>query len=247
MGDSLEMICLSIGENCATDMILQRFNIKSYSTPYSFARSNCFYALQLEKHNYDFLLDKKYLIKDQNSMFSNCYRNINFEKPEEGLFESSCANGFEFSHHDIVNKISDLESMKRKISRLNNLKLSNDDILFFYHHRYCDNCSIQNVIDYLNNFCAFYIHGNRQVNVVLLEQRIVSKPIERHVFISKHKNVILAYFYTERIWSGRDKNVLFAKYDDDLLFHMFYKLSYEYNLLPKDVILNKIKSDIQYQ
>lgn len=240
------MICLSIGENCATDMILQRFGIKSYSTPYSFVRSNCFYALQLEKHNYDFLLDKQYLIKDPNSTFSDCYRNVNFEKPEEGLFDSSCTNGFEFTHHDIVNKISDLESMKRKISRLNNLKFSNDDILFFYHHRYCDNCAIQTIIDYLNDFCAYYIHGNRQVNVVLLEQRIVNKPIERHVFISKHKNVILAYLYTERIWSGKDKNLLFAKYDEDLLFQMFQKLSYEYNLLPKDVILNRIKSDIQY-
>lgn len=232
------MICLSIGENCATDMILQRFGLKSYSTPYSFVRSNCFYALQLEKHNYDFLLDKKYLVKDPNSMFPNCYRNMNFEKPEEGLFEKNCTNGFEFTHHDIVNKISDLESMKRKISRLNNLKFSNDDILFFYHHRYCDNCSIQMIINYLNDFCAYYLHGNRHVNVVLLEQRIVKQPIERHVFISRHKNVILAYLYTERIWGGKDNNLLFAKYDDDLLLNMFKKLSDEYNLLPKDIISN---------
>ena len=38
-----DKLYLSFGENCLTDNILSRYNIKSYSTPYSSARSNIEY------------------------------------------------------------------------------------------------------------------------------------------------------------------------------------------------------------
>ena len=241
------MICLSIGENCATDKILQRFNIKSYATPYSFVRSNIFYALQLENSKYDFLLDSKYLKKDPQSFFPNFYRNYNFEQPEPELFDPSCANGFEFTHHNVIDNPKDLESMKRKIARLLELRNSSEDIVFFYHHRYTKNCKIEMIITYLNEFCDIYSNQNRNVTCVLLEQRQAKNPGERHVFINRHKNVISSYFYTNRMWVGRDKNVLFGKNDDDLIFKLFYHLAYEYNVLPHSVIIDKIKSNIEYK
>lgn len=235
------MICLSIGENCATDKILQRFNIKSYATPYSFVRSNIFYALQLENSKYDFLLDSKYLKKDPQSFFPNFYRNYNFEQPEPGLFSPLCANGFEFTHYDVINKTEDRESMERKIARLLDLRNSNEDIVFFYHHRYVQNCQLDKVIAYLNDFCDIYTNPNRNVTCVLLEQRLVKNSAERHFFINQHKKVISSFFYTNRIWEGNDKNVIFGAIDEDLIFQMFYSLAYEYNVLPRSVIVDRIK------
>lgn len=43
------MIWLSLGENCLSDNILSRHSLKSFSTPFSHARSNIDYALELEK------------------------------------------------------------------------------------------------------------------------------------------------------------------------------------------------------
>lgn len=55
---------VSIGENCLTDNILDRFNIKSFSTPYSHGRSNIEYAIHLESEKYQNLLNPEFLYYD---------------------------------------------------------------------------------------------------------------------------------------------------------------------------------------
>ena len=110
------MICLSLGENCMPDMVIQRYGIKSYSTPFSFSRCNIFYAYKLLSTDFKDLINKDFLEKDINCQFPQFYRNKKiFDIPEEGLFEKSCSNGFEFTHHNVIEKEKDRESFIRKL------------------------------------------------------------------------------------------------------------------------------------
>ena len=53
---------LSLGENCLPDGILKRYGLKSFSTPYSSARSNIQYAIENELNNYTELLNRKNIV-----------------------------------------------------------------------------------------------------------------------------------------------------------------------------------------
>ena len=56
-----ENVCVSFGENCLTDDILKRHNLKSYSTPYSSSRSNIEYILQIEEDCFSDFLNPEYI------------------------------------------------------------------------------------------------------------------------------------------------------------------------------------------
>ena len=100
------MIILSLGENCLPGMMLRRFGVKNtWSTPYTYSRSNICYAIKFEKEGYRDLLNKEFIILDSNSASPNLYRNIKYlDDKDRLLFEKSCSYGFEFTHHDIINE-----------------------------------------------------------------------------------------------------------------------------------------------
>jgi len=57
------MIILSLGENCMPGMVLKRFGVKNtWSTPYTYARSNIRCAIELEKEGYKDLLNKDFIL-----------------------------------------------------------------------------------------------------------------------------------------------------------------------------------------
>ena len=54
-------VVFSIGENCLTDDLLSRNNLKSFSSPWSTGRSNIEYILAFEREQFLDLLNPKYL------------------------------------------------------------------------------------------------------------------------------------------------------------------------------------------
>ena len=216
------MICLSLGENCMPDMVIQRYGIKSYSTPFSFSRCNISYAYKLLLTDFKDLINKDFLEKDINCQFPQFYRNKKiFDIHEDGLFEKSCSNGFEFTHHNVIEKEKDRESFIRKINRLIDLKDSNEDVVFFYHHRYIPDSKIEKIIEYSNNLIKLF---KNNVYVVILEQIIINSQIKRNVYYKRYGNTLIFFFLTTKEWKGKDKNILFAKSDEDLIQKMMFIL-----------------------
>ncbi|MDE6435198.1 MAG: papain-like cysteine peptidase [Lachnospiraceae bacterium] len=124
---------LSFGENCLTDDILSRYDLKSFSSPFASGRSNVEYILQIEKDMYkDFLNlqfleygydgEKKVVRQKQYNELSNVY-------------DDSCMKGFEFTHHDVIADGKKRASIERRVRRIQSLK--NCTLYIFYHHRFC--------------------------------------------------------------------------------------------------------------
>lgn len=193
------MIYLSLGENCMPDDVLKRYGIKSFSTPFSSARSNIAYALQLAKNNYNNLLNPDYIKKNTSSPFPNLYRNEHFEQINTSIFEPTVRSGFEFTHHDILHNTDHKESYERKIQRMIDIKDTSENILFFYHHRYIVNEDINEIINLCNEYCMLY---KSNVYIVLMIQHLVHTDYERHIYCKQYNNIIICIFYTKVIWGG---------------------------------------------
>lgn len=131
---------ISLGENCLTDNILERFGIKSFATPYSHGRSNIDYAIHLEREKYIDLLKIDFLYYGYAGK-TKVVRNLHYSK-SDNIFNEMHVKGFEFTHHDVINNETHRESYERKIERM----LSIDDkskIKFYYHYRNCDNQNLE--------------------------------------------------------------------------------------------------------
>ena len=131
---------LSLGENCLTDDILKRHNIKSFSTPYASARSNIDYIIQLETMDYRFLLNNDYLEygtagKDKvirSKLITNCMN----------IYANWHMKGLEFSHHDIIAKEEEKDKIRRRIKRMRKYR-GKKTMIFFYHYRFNTNMNLE--------------------------------------------------------------------------------------------------------
>ncbi len=115
-----EPFFLSLGENCLADNILQRHGLKSFSSPYSSARSNITYAIKNEAHNYENLLSR-----DSNILTERYGKktvvNTSFSKIDN-IFDIAVNRGFEFTHHNIIEDKSALDSYIRKVDWIKLIK-----------------------------------------------------------------------------------------------------------------------------
>ena len=207
--DHTKCLFLSLGENCLVDDVLQRHGLKVFSTPYSFARSNIDYAIELEKTDYDTLLSKDnlYYAEDGKVVRSNTI------KDSDNIYDFQHLNGFEFTHHDIISDPRQMESYKRKIDRMKKLKSSKDVICFMYHYRYNKNMNVQKIIDKAATFLTYY---NSRAFMAVFFQNIQSENrgvVEKRV----RDNVMMFEFITPYVWEGTDKTKFFAKSEDDLM------------------------------
>lgn len=144
------MIYLSLGENCLTDDILRRHQLKIFSTPYSPCRSNIDYALELEEENYNSIITTDSLMKFE--VNGKCV--VRSSHSCESIYDPHHMKGFEFTHHDLLSNESHRESFQRKINRLNAIRYK-EDILFLYHHRRNNNTNLQKIRENLDNFLVF--------------------------------------------------------------------------------------------
>jgi len=206
---------ISIGENCLTDNILQRHNLKSLTTPYSHGRSNLDYAIILEKENYSSLLKPDYL-KYEKLNNTTVVRNNNVFSSDP-IFSELHRNGFEFTHHDVISNKSHRESLKRKIDRLKSLK-GKKHFIFYYHYRVNPNLNLPLLIAKAKIFLAYYQKNRKSCRMVIFTQELCDSDADRGYRINVHSKYIqVIIFKTMQLWEGDDQDVFWARIDDDLI------------------------------
>lgn len=219
------MLLLSIGENCLPGMVLKRYGVKqTWSTPYTNGKSNIKYALMLEEENYVDLLNQYFIVKDNRSGHPNFFRNIKYRTVVGDGFIPDVSNGVEFTHHDVVNNVEAINSFRRKISRMHQLKSSDDDVTFFYYHRYQKDDKIEAVLEDCAQFAKLYQNEKRSSKVIIWQQILIENIHERRLVIKSMGDCILCTFYTERDWNERGGGDISVELDDDLVRDMFIRL-----------------------
>lgn len=210
-------VFLSLGENCLSDNILDRNGLKSFSSPYASARSNIEYALLFEKEQYSDFLNPEYLRKE---LFHSQTAVVRNKKYVElcNRYDRSVTNGFEFTHHNVLDNHTLRDTLRRRYKRMLNLKKKH--IVFLYHHRVCDQTDHNLLIDHLNQFAEIYRSRGNTVSIYLYVQKIISSSEERHVEYFCDRGINCFVFFTHNEWSGNDPDILWARCDDDLLHVM---------------------------
>jgi hypothetical protein len=212
-------VYVSFGENCLTDGILKRFNIKSFTTPYSHGRSNIEYINTIEKDNFAHFLNPNYL-KYENLNGKQVVRSVYYTN-QNNIYENSVMQGFEFTHHDVLNNPIHINTFNRRIDRLK--ALAGAHLYIFYHHRYCEKTNEKQLLSDLSKIHDIYTNRNNLVHVILFTQKLVDTPLNRKVIYhppQSENSVHVFYFYTLNIWGSSNQDIFWARIDDDLIAKM---------------------------
>ncbi len=204
---------LSFGENCLTDNILSRYDIKSYSTPYSSGRSNIEYILQIEKDNFKNFLNPEYMKYD--FVEQNKVVRLTVYNELKNKYQDLCMHGFEFTHHDVLGNLKLRETMKRRYERL--LNINDKKLCIFYHNRFGGNTDEKMLIGHLAELKSIYTKRCSSVNIFMFTQIIVSNSEERKVEHQIIDGIHVYKFYTLNVWAGTDNEIFWARCDDDLI------------------------------
>lgn len=216
-------IYLSFGENCLTDDILKRYNIKSFSTPYSSGRSNIEYILQIEKDRFKNFLNPEYLEYDK--VDEKQVARLNTYTKLINKYNEYHMKGFEFTHHDVLGKLENRKKLQRRANRM--LKLRNKEINIFYHNRYNEFTNEDMLIDHLLELKALYEKRGKTVNVFMFSQVIINNAEDRKVDYYQIKGINIYKFHVLNIWQGTDQDIFWAKCDDDLIKKMIDNIKYK--------------------
>lgn len=216
-------IYVSFGENCLTDNILERYNLKSFSSPYSSSRSNIEYIVQIENEEFSNLLSPQYLYHDI-SWGAKVSRNQKYNCTNS--YETSCMRDFEFTHHDVIENLTLRDTMQRRCQRM--LSLSCDNLFIFYHHRICPNTDFHKLISDLLKLKHIYQKRCKNVTVIMFTQNIVLSNAERKVEHQLINGINVYTFYTLNRWGGNDTNIFYARCDDDLISVMINDVKTKY-------------------
>ena len=162
-------VYISFGENCLTDRILERFHLKSFTTPYSHGRSNIEYINAIEYDDFNHFLCPSCL--EYADIYGKQVVRSNYYAQQTNIYEYSVMNGFEFTHHDVIANSTHIETFKRRIDRLK--ELQNTNLYIFYHHRYCEETNIDQLIKDLHKIHTLYTKRGNCVHVILFTQKLV--------------------------------------------------------------------------
>ncbi len=207
---------LSFGENCLTDDILSRYDLKSFSSPFASGRSNVEYILQIQKDRYKDFLNPKFLEYGYEGEVK-VVRQKQYSKLLN-IYDASCMNGFEFTHHDVIANNRARASIERRVHRMQSLE--NCTLYIFYHHRFCRDTNINLLIKNLNNLKQIYENQCKKVYLIAFTQKLVSEERERKVEKKYTDGIYMYYFYTLNIWAGNNQDIFWARCDDDLIGQM---------------------------
>lgn len=230
---------VSIGENCLCQEVIRRHELNTAVGPFSWARGNIDYVIQLVQENFIDFLNPKFLIHRE-MWGKSPSTNIKY-KCKPGIYERSVCNGFEFTHKDVIASEEAATNTARKTSRFQETVLKpGAPVILVYHYRYvpdtmCDVDYISKKINELRNLIAEQREGER-LKVLLIRQEIISSDEDRHVSLSMDEGIYTAIFHTHTVWSGKDENV-FGVVDDDLFTNLF-------SLLGKSLELENNKKNI---
>ena len=146
-------VVLSLGENCLADNILVRNGLKSFSSPYASGRSNIEYILSFENEQFADFLNPEYLVKENFDANTIVVRNKKY-LDLSNKYHNTVINGFEFTHHDVLDNQTVRETLQRRCERMLNLK--GKRIVFLYHHRLCNTTDHRLLINHLNLLAEIY-------------------------------------------------------------------------------------------
>lgn len=206
-------IIISMGENCLTDDILSRNDLKSFSSPFSSGRSNVEYILSFEKEGYIDFLNPKYL-KYEEMNGSKVARNKKYVTTKNKYYDF-CMNGMEFTHHDVINDPQKRKKIAKRCKRIQNL--ANKNIVFVYHNRYCKETDMNLIISYFEEIRQIYESRNNHVQIYIFTQKIVPTEGERHVECTKINGIKVYFMHTLNVWEGGNQEIFWARCDNDLL------------------------------
>lgn len=209
-------VYLSFGENCLPDNILNRYKLKSFTTPFSHGRSNIEYILQLEQDNYKNFLESKYLVYEEfqgkEVLRLKTYTQL------ENCYDWRQINGFEFTHHDLIKDPELKLTFMKRVKRLRTYSDKKNYILL-YHHRYCAKTNIELLLKHLNDLKDIYSRVN-EAQIILFKQVPISINEQRKLDYKELNGIHVFDFHTLQIWDGDDPNLLWAKNDEDLISKM---------------------------
>lgn len=209
-------IVFSIGENCLTDDVLKRNGLKSFSSPYASSRSNVEYVLAFEEERFRDFLNPEFL-REEEAFGKAVVRNKKYVAVKN-TYHSSCTNGFEFTHHNVLSDDKARETFERRCQRL--LDLEGYDITLVYHHRMCEQTDEKLLGRHLAQLARIYANKKNRVRIFAFTQVLVEDPSERRAVKYKQGEICFYRFYTLHEWGGNDQDFFWARADDDLLQFM---------------------------
>ena len=212
----LKSIFISIGENCLADNILSRYKLKSFSTPYSYGRTNIECIILHEQSHFDYLLDKRYLIKKNEKILNIKYSCFN------NTYNSLSSDGFELTHHNVLEDNRARKTISRRYLRL--LKLKHKDITMLYHHRLCDKTNEKMMVNDLKKLAEIYENRGNRVRIYVITQTIIKSPLKRGVVVENFNNIKIYRIASFQEWRGDDPSIFWAMCDDDLIQQVINKL-----------------------
>ena len=211
-------VWVSLGENCLTDNILSRYKLKSFTSPYSHGRSNIDYAIALEKIQYSGLLSLEHL-SHQKHKESTVVRSTLINTCDD-IFNPMHMEGFEFTHHNVIDSEKARDSASRKIKRLLTLR-GRKNFFFLYHYRVSDNNNLDALIDKVKRYAKYYATDGKKCNVIVFTQKLIENKKDRKVqYHNYDTNIHFFEFHTLDAWEGNDDELLWARVDDDLIVKM---------------------------
>lgn len=210
-------VYVSFGENCLTDNILDRYSLKSLTTPFSHGRSNIEYILQLEQDNYKDFLNLNFIKYE----FLNKKEVPRLKKYNEirNDYHELHKNGFEFTHHDVIKD----DRVRLKISdRLQKLRylIGRKKIIILYHHRNNVETNLELLLRDLAELKKVYSSSKINSEVVMFTQKIVLHASDRKLTYFKKFDIHNFLFHTMNNWEGDNPELLWATCDDDLIVQM---------------------------
>lgn len=211
LGD--KYIVVSLGENCLTDNVLSRNDLKTFSSPFSSGRSNIEYVLNFEKENYSDFLNPHYLNYELCGK-KEVPRNKKYVETKN-VYHASCMNGVEFTHHDVICNTKKRTRIAKRCARLQDL--SNQNVVFVYHNRYCQETDKKYLISCFKEIEQIYELRNNRVQIYIFTQGKVSVKEDRKIECEVIGNIKMYTLYTLSIWEGDDEDIFWARCDDDLL------------------------------
>lgn len=214
------MRILSIGENCLVNYYLKALNLSKENELFDNCRSNIEYITQIIG-NYSTLLDKQYLklqiVETKRLVTKNIlYKSLN------NIYCKYHMDGYEFTHHNLLENKEHYESFLRKLIRFKNI-MSTENILFVYNYKYCENNNIEILITLIRNFLkkvkSLQYKLNYKICIIYQKNIFVKDSFYKLELIEP--NIYLASFDSIEPWINDNWNGLS---DEHIIKKMFLEL-----------------------